>query len=111
MPPSKKTTNRPVFERLRKEYNILLIDQLPQRRWPDNHREVFEAIEKVKSFKYSTYATATTDHDDTPWKAEAKRQARKLAEKSRDLVARNEATWRLACEPLVFSRLASEVAW
>ncbi|KAH6842680.1 hypothetical protein B0I37DRAFT_382547 [Chaetomium sp. MPI-CAGE-AT-0009] len=110
MPPSKKTTNRPVFERLRKEYGIVFIDQLPQAQWPGNHRDVFESIEKLKGFKYSTYATDTASQDDIPWKAEAKRQARKLVEKSKDLVARNEATWRLACEPLVFSRLASEVA-
>ncbi len=111
MTSSKKTTNRPVFERLRKEHNIIFVDQLQQSQWPDTHRQVFEAVETLKGFKYSTYVTTTTEQDDVPCKADAKRQARKLVGRSRDLVARNESTWRLACEPLVFSRLASEVAW
>jgi len=116
MPPSKKTTNRPIFERLRKEHNIVFADECPPDQWPDEHREVFEAIEKLKDFKYGTYAVGRLGNSDeaiaaTPWKAEAKRQARLLVNKAKDLVSRNEATWRLACEPLVFSRLAAEVAW
>ncbi|KAI1174434.1 hypothetical protein F4777DRAFT_384632 [Nemania sp. FL0916] len=105
-----KKERRPVFERLRRNYNIVFIDNLPLRDWPANHRTVFESIDKLKQFKYSTYLTPQDDLEATPWKGEAKIQARKLAERVQDCLSRNEATWRLACEPLVFSRLTSEVA-
>lgn len=110
---SKKTINRPIFERRRKEHNIVFADECPPDQWPDEHRDVFEAIEKFKHFRYATYATRDTDEDTAPhpWKADAKLQARRLVDKAKDLVSRNEPTWRLGCEPLVFSRLAAEVAW
>ncbi|RYP26974.1 hypothetical protein DL768_011471 [Monosporascus sp. mg162] len=95
-----KKENRPVFERRRKEYGIIFTDALPAEKWPADHREVFESIEKVKQFRYSTYAAAQDSGDDfdtTPWKAEAKSQARRLTEKAKDCLSRNEATWRLAC--------------
>ncbi|KAK6542678.1 hypothetical protein TWF694_006622 [Orbilia ellipsospora] len=110
--PTKKE-HRPVFERLRREYNIIFRDQLPSNEWPDSHRNVFEAIEKLKEYKYSTYLIPEefgSNLDPSPWKIEAKNQAKRLTEKARDCTSRNEATWRYACEPLVFSRLTSEVA-
>ncbi|KAL2127143.1 hypothetical protein VTI74DRAFT_11257 [Chaetomium olivicolor] len=108
-----KTINRPIFERRRKEHNIVFADECPPAQWPDDQREVFEAIEKLKGFRYGTYAVQQDSDADvaaTPWKAEAKCQARLLVAKVKDLVSRNEPTWRSACEPLVFSRLAAEVA-
>ncbi|KAI0553686.1 hypothetical protein F4679DRAFT_530152 [Xylaria curta] len=108
-----KKNHRPVFERLRREYNIVFADTLASNDWPANHRIVFESIDKLKQFKYSTYATPQDCRDDldtTPWKGEAKIRARKLTDKVKDCLSRNEATWRFACEPLVFSRLNSEVA-
>ncbi|KAK4235994.1 hypothetical protein C8A03DRAFT_36126 [Achaetomium macrosporum] len=109
---SKKAINQPIFERRRREHNIVFTDECPPDQWPDDHRDVFEAIEKLKGFKYATYAIqdsveAMANH---PWKADAKLQARRLVDKAKDLVSRNEPTWRLGCEPLVFNRLAAEVA-
>lgn len=109
MPISKE--NRPTFERLRDQYDINFIDELPRAEWPVNHQSLFETIETFKEFKYSTYAASPEDLNERPWRAEAKRQARKLVEKARDCAARNEDTWRHACEPIVFNRLAAEIAW
>ena len=106
-----KSEYRPAFERLRRQCGINFTDAIPTERWPENHRDVFESIEKLKQFKYSTYATTQENEDGFDWTGKAKKHARKLSEKAKDCVSRNEATWRFACEPLVFSRLTSEIAW
>jgi hypothetical protein len=109
MPLSKE--NRPIFERRRREYGIVFIDSLPPREWPSAHAEVFKAIAKIQEYKYSQYGTMQNEEAEMPWNGQAKRHTRKLVEKARLCIARNESTWRFACEPLVFSRLSSEVAW
>ncbi|KAH6614659.1 hypothetical protein B0J18DRAFT_439869 [Chaetomium sp. MPI-SDFR-AT-0129] len=108
-----KPQHRPVFEKVRKECNIIFADECRRGEWPAGHRSVFEAIERLKSFTYDTYRVGPTDDNlktTAAWKVDTMRRARKLGEKARDLVARNEATWRLACEPLVFDRLNAEIA-
>lgn len=107
MAPSKN--NQVLFERRRKEHNIVFVEDLKQCHRPAKHAKVFESIDRIKEISYQSYACE--DSEQEPWKKEAKSQARKLAEKAHDCIARNEPTWRLACEPLVFSRLTSEVAW
>lgn len=109
-----KPQHRPVFEKVRKECNIVFADECRREQWPADHRSVFEAIEKLKSFTYDTYRVRLTDDSiktTAAWQVDTMRRARKLVEKAKDLVSRNEATWRLACEPLVFDRLSSELAW
>ena len=89
-------------------------DECRRVQWPSSHRSVFEAIEKLNGFTYDTYRVCPTGNNTRVtalWKVDTIRRVRKLVEKAKDLVARNEATWRLACEPLVFSRLSSELAW
>lgn len=99
--------SRAIFEKRRKQYNIVFEDALPADKWPPNHRDVFEKIEKAREFRYSTYATAQGELD----RSHAKIQARKLVVAAKDCLSRNEPTWRHACESLVFSRLSAEVAW
>jgi hypothetical protein len=104
--------NRRVFESVRRSHDIVFEHDLPRDSWPPNHRQVFESIQKLKTFNYDSYAAHEGVGVSTiPWKSEAKIQAKKLIEKAKDCVGRNEATWRLACEPLVFSRFNAEVAW
>ena len=103
--------NRAIFEKRRKQHRIVFHAVLPPDKWPSNHRDVFEKIEKAKQFKYSTYAAAQDELDRSPWKGDAKMQARKLVVAAKDCISRNESTWRHACESLVFSRLFAEVAW
>ncbi|KAI0971524.1 hypothetical protein F4678DRAFT_87341 [Xylaria arbuscula] len=104
--------HRPIFESLRKSHHIVFTDTLAPKDWPANHRNIFESIEKIKQFKYNTYSIQDDQAglDTQPWRRDAKGQARKLTEKVPDCLARNEATWRLACEPLIFSRLTAEIA-
>lgn len=112
MPMTKE--NRRAFSRLRNQHGINFVEQLDPEQWPANHRAVFSAIEELKQVKYTTYLQGQTnvaDLDSQPWKLDAKKQARQLAEISVDCLDRNESTWRHACEPLVFSRLKAEVAW
>jgi hypothetical protein len=100
------------FDTLRKRYGIEFIDELPRERWPDSHKEVFEAVEKLRGFEYEKYPLEkTVDLAAAPWKQDAKNQALKLVERAKVCVGRNECTWRLACEPVVFNRFAAEIAW
>lgn len=103
---------RETYERLKKKYCINFIDDLTERDWPESHREVFQSINQLSIVKYDEYAAQTiSDAAIPPWKQEAKHQTRKLVERAKDCVGRNEATWRLACEPLVFGRFTAEIAW
>jgi hypothetical protein len=104
--------NRQKFESLRKKHGIIFDLELPQNKWPKEHRDVLEAIEKIKNFKYHSYAADEgADLEATPWKLDAKSQAVKLTGKVKDCVGRNESTWRFGCESVVFSRFAAEIAW
>ncbi|KAK5988389.1 hypothetical protein PT974_12543 [Cladobotryum mycophilum] len=108
-----KKENRSIFDKLRRQYGIFIRDDLPDTEWPPEIQEELLAIKKVTTYKYSTYSACRDnggDADATPWRELAKTQAEKLTEKAKDCVDRNEATWRFACEPLVFSRLSAEVA-
>ncbi|KAF3940404.1 hypothetical protein ABW19_dt0203441 [Dactylella cylindrospora] len=100
------------FSQLGKSHGIEFVGELPEEEWPTNHRNVFESLEKLKGTKYNTYAVNQPgDSVDTDlWKRKTKTLATKLVTEAKDCISRNEATWRLACEPLVFSRLNSEVA-
>ncbi|CAI6071074.1 unnamed protein product [Clonostachys chloroleuca] len=108
MPLSRK--NHEIFDKIRRRKGIVFSPELTSEQWPEGHRSVLEAIETAKSYRYSTYQASQDETTTKPWKIDAKRQAKKLVAKSKDCVSRNEATWRLACESLVFSRLAAEVA-
>jgi hypothetical protein len=74
---------------------------------------VFEAIWRLGQIKYVEYeAVEESPSSILPeWKHEAKRLAKHLTEKAEQCVRRNEASWRFACEPLVFTRFSAEVAW
>lgn len=103
---------RIALEKLRKEYRIIFTKDTCQENWPPNQKTVFEAVQTLGRIKYDAYAV--TDGGGgiiEPWKHQAKRLAKRLTEKAEQCVRRNEASWRFACEPLVFSRFGAEVAW
>jgi hypothetical protein len=81
--------------------------------WPANHRSVFVDIQKIGRITYCDYAAEKQDPTDPhePWKYHSKKLALHLSEKAKLCVRRNEASWRFACEPLVFARFNAEVAW
>lgn len=104
---------RAALEKLRKEYGIVFgAKDNREAEWPKNHREVFEAIQELGQIEYERYAVKENNDAPTdPWKLQAKRLATQLVGNAEDCIRRNEASWRFACEPLVFKRLSAEVAW
>ena len=102
--------HRRTLEHLRKEYNIIFKNDLPATRWPQNHRAAFEAIRELS--QHADYGN--DDGQDTSgqqWKHKTKILAKRLVENAEQCVRRNEASWRFACEPLVFRQFSAEVAW
>jgi hypothetical protein len=102
-----KPEHRPILERLLKKYRIIFFEEVAQHDWPPNHTDVFKAAKKLAEIKYDDY-TAKGDAlgesvaaTEEPWKSgeapgeNSDRKGKKLC------VRRNEATWRLACEPMV----------
>jgi hypothetical protein len=104
---------RRALELLRKEYHIIFSREIPPANWPQGHKNVFEAIRKLGQVKYSEYVADEGPETSSahPWKLRAKILAKKLTEKAEQCLRRNEASWRFACEPLVFTRFSAEVAW
>jgi hypothetical protein len=109
MPRSKD--NQSIFERRCKESGTVFVDSLRPNKWPTAHLGVFRAVARTDEYMYSDCDTAHSDRAQMPWKRQPKVHARKLVGKAQQCVMRNESPWRFACEPLVFSRLSSEVAW
>lgn len=106
------TEQRLALEKLRKEYRIIFTKDTCQENWPSNQKCVFEAIQTLGRIKYDAYAVNEDGGGiSEPWKHQAKRLAKRLTEKAEQCVRRNEASWRFACEPLVFTRFGAEVAW
>ena len=67
---------------------------------------------KAGNLKYEDYtADPENDNQAEPWKLKAKELAVQLTERAGRCVRRNEASWRFACEPLIFARLNADVAW
>ncbi|KAL6888039.1 hypothetical protein GGI43DRAFT_425928 [Trichoderma evansii] len=109
--PVSLSRKRKAYENLRRKCDIKVIDDLPRDSWPQSQHDIFRSIKQLANIKYDEYdVQQDPDRSTAPWKQEAKSQARRLIEKAKDCVCRNEATWRFACEPLVFSRLTAEIA-
>lgn len=100
------------FEALRRKHRILFRGSIPAVDWPHNHQRRFAAIQSLGNLKYEDYtADPENDNQAEPWKLKAKELAVQLTERAGRCVRRNEASWRFACEPLIFARLNADVAW
>jgi hypothetical protein len=103
---------REKFEALRRKHRIFFRGSIPAVEWPHNHQRRFAAIQSLGNVKYSEYPAGTESETVTePWKQRAKELAVQLTERAGRCVRRNEASWRYACEPLIFARLNADVAW
>jgi hypothetical protein len=103
---------RVALEQLRKEHRIVFPKKVTKNDWPPNHRSVFSSIQKLGQITYDDYGESEDSSTTAvPWKVKAKELAGKLADKAEDCLRRNEASWRFSCEPLIFARFNSEVAW
>jgi hypothetical protein len=112
---SKMTFNRKqreAFEDLRRKRRIHFRGPLVSAEWPQNHRQSFATIERLGNMKYNEYSTELNKEiGNEPWKIQAKDLATRLTEQAARCHRRNEASWRFACEPLIFARLNAEVTW
>jgi hypothetical protein len=100
------------LERLCKKFRIHFYPQLQDASLSQEQRRIFNNIRKLGTTKYDDYAVESTQQSEmAPWKLEAKELALQLTEAAQRCRRRNEASWRHACEPLVFARVNSDVAW
>lgn len=99
------------LERLAKVHRIELPGEIPESQWPEPHKATLKQAKELGSRTFDTYAIDPKANASEPWKLEAKSQAKLLVEKATRCRRRNEASWRFACEPLVFARFSAEVAW
>lgn len=105
------------LESLRKlcnEYRIRFNGRRSPSEWPTAHAGLFANIRKLGNTEYSIYAKSRESRlPDEPWGAHSIRRANRvvgIAEKCQR-ERRNEAGWRFALEPEIFSRFTVEIAW
>ncbi|KAJ9130775.1 hypothetical protein NKR23_g12027 [Pleurostoma richardsiae] len=64
---------------------------------------------KVLDMLSKEYRIVFAGHYETPWKSNVKFLANNLVARAKRNVKRNESSWRMSCEPLIFARLSGEV--
>lgn len=103
-----------VLRRLCKRYRIIFNGRRSPDEWPVAHAGLFADVTKLGATQYSVYAKAIESRSpDEPWAAQAIDRAHRvvaIAERCQR-ERRNEAGWRLALEPEIFSRFTVEVSW
>ena len=102
------------FRRLAKKYRIFFDGPIPRNQWPGSHAELFGNIQLLGGKTYDGYKTDRAKRSlGEPWGAHTAQRAERIvgiAKRCRS-ENRNEAGWRIALEPEVFSRFTIEVAW
>jgi hypothetical protein len=96
------------LQRMCKEFRIEFTGELAPGQWPEDHEETLTCIQELGRMQYDKYEV---DNAKFPWKKETKDAADILVESAKRCSSRNESSWRLSCEPLIFSRLSAEVVW
>ena len=97
--------------RLVKDYHIEFLNDLSREEWPNCHVDLKQAISKLGSTRFETYAIDSQAMSEMPWKLEIKTTAKEIVERAVSCTQRNETTWRMTCEHIIFSRMSAEVAW
>ena len=96
------------------KYRITFNGRRSSSEWPEPHVGLFTNVAKLGDTHYNVFAKSKESPSlDEPWEAQIINRANRLveiAEKCRR-ERRNEAGWRSALEPEIFSRFAVEVAW
>lgn len=106
-----------VLQRLCREYRINFGGEIIPEKWPEGHRIAFETVKKLGTKTFAEYMQDVTKHDtpgasdERPWKKELVNLVDKLVTSAARCSQRNESSWRMACEPLIFGRLSAEVVW
>lgn len=97
-----------------KKFRIFFDGQVSSDSWPSVHQTLFRDIQKLGAERYEDYKKIRkTRPADEPWGAHAIQRANRIVQVARRCYQEeaNEAGWRLALEPEVFSRFKIEVAW
>jgi hypothetical protein len=100
-----------LLQNLCKEYRIDFVGEIDPKQWPECHKTTLASIQELGRRTFDTYADGTEELNEQPWRLQLKLVARKLVESAQRCQARNESSWRMACEPLIFNRLSTEVVW
>jgi hypothetical protein len=102
------------IKRLTKRFRISFDGRVSTESWPSVHKILFKNIQKLGAEQYGNYKDIRkTRSADEPWGAYAIQRANRIVQVARRCYQEdvNEAGWRLALEPEVFSRFKVEVAW
>jgi hypothetical protein len=103
---------RSELERLRRKYRVQFDQPLPKTPLPPEPQRIFDKVLELAKITYDEYAIGPEElHAEQPWKLESKNLASRVVSEADRCRRRNEATWRYACEPLVFTRGSTDVAW
>jgi hypothetical protein len=97
------------YEKACREYRIIFTEELDQSEPPTKHHHIWNALQSPGDTKYTTYLKNAKPEE--RWKLELKKRVLTINEQARRCVNRNEWNWRFAAEPLMFSRISSEVCW
>ena len=101
-------------KRLTKKFKISFDGRVSTESWPSAHKTLFKNIQKLGAQHYEIYKDIRKARPaDEPWGAHAIQRANRIVQLARRcfLEEANEAGWRLALEPEIFSRFKVEVAW
>lgn len=95
-------------EALMKRLRIFHEPETTSEEWPSYHKNTFQSVVTLGSFKYHTYNELPNDHCTSAWRQATKLRAKQLSDTSRRLLKEkpSELTWRLEVEKLVDAGLA-----
>ncbi len=102
------------IKRLTKKFKISFDGRVNTESWPSVYKILFQNIQKLGAEQYDNYKDIRKARPaDEPWGAYAIQRANRIVQVARRCYHEdvNEAGWRLALEPEVFSRFKVEVAW
>ena len=102
------------LRQLCREYRITFNGRKSPREWPPAHYGSFTNIKTLGSSQYTGHAESKESRSkDEPWVARNLEQADRVVEIAEPCQRerRNEAGWRFALEPEIFSRFKFEAAW
>ena len=102
------------LRQLCRKYRITFNGRKSPSEWPPAHCGLFTDIRTLGDAQYSYHAELKESRSrDEPWVAHAIEQADRVVEIAErcQRERRNEAGWRFALEPEIFSRFKFEVAW
>jgi|SRR6266516_260099 len=97
-----------------KKHNIQFDGPVSRDKWPPNHKQTFNNIQKLGQIDFMQYRESITiDSEEKPWREQTRRRAERIACLARMCREgrKNEAGWRMSLESEILARFTIEVAW